>query len=154
MKIFCIGDIHGNFKGLKQALQRSNFDNKTDQLICLGDIADGLPDVKNCFDLLMGIKNLIFILGNHDKWFMDWLQTGNKPKLWVSQGGANTIKSFKYPAYGPWVKPDIAEKYLKFLKTAIPYHIIEDKNFVFVHGGFEPSIPISAQSYFDLTAGR
>ena len=40
-RILCIGDIHGNYKGLMQCLQRSNFDYQNDTLISLGDVVDG-----------------------------------------------------------------------------------------------------------------
>lgn len=65
-KVFCIGDIHGSYKGLLQCLRKSNFDYKNDTLICLGDVVDGWSQVKECFDELLKIKNLIYVIGNHD----------------------------------------------------------------------------------------
>jgi serine/threonine protein phosphatase 1 len=36
-----IGDIHGNYKGLLQCLERCQFDNENDTLISVGDVVDG-----------------------------------------------------------------------------------------------------------------
>ena len=66
MKRFAIGDIHGNYKALKQCLERSAFDKENDLLIQLGDVADGWHEVYECVDELLSIKNTIFIKGNHD----------------------------------------------------------------------------------------
>ena len=36
-----MGDIHGNYRGLLQCLEKSNFDYDNDKLIQLGDVVDG-----------------------------------------------------------------------------------------------------------------
>ncbi|NJK86327.1 MAG: hypothetical protein HC906_10500 [Bacteroidales bacterium] len=46
-RTFVIGDIHGAFKALVQCLERSEFDYEHDKLICLGDVCDGWPEVKD-----------------------------------------------------------------------------------------------------------
>jgi|GEM_PF-1291735 len=65
-KIFCIGDIHGSYKGLIQCLERANFNYQKDRLICLGDVADGWTETYECVEELMKIKDLIYVRGNHD----------------------------------------------------------------------------------------
>jgi len=151
-KIFAIGDIHGNYKALMQCFERSKFDYQKDRLICLGDVVDGHVEVKRCIDELMKIKDLILILGNHDKWFMDWLQTGNKPKIWLKQGGQETIDSFNVKWTGYGVKPDIDNKYLDFFKNAILYY--KHQNRLFVHGGIDPRLPLSKQKNMVLLWDR
>ena len=42
MRTFVMGDIHGAYNALLQCLKRSGFDYENDQLIQLGDVADGL----------------------------------------------------------------------------------------------------------------
>ena len=72
MKRFAMGDIHGYLKTLEQCLERSHFDINRDTLICLGDAGDRGSNTKETFDLLLQIKNLIYIKGNHDTWLLDW----------------------------------------------------------------------------------
>ena len=73
---FCIGDIHGAYKALMQVLKLSDFDYDSDELICLGDVADSWSQVPECFDELLKIKNLVYIMGNHDEWLLDWFKIG------------------------------------------------------------------------------
>jgi serine/threonine protein phosphatase 1 len=129
-RILCIGDIHGNHKALLQCLKRSKFDYKKDTLIVLGDIVDGYPDTKQCFDELMKIKNLIFVWGNHDIWFFEWMVMGKTPELWLKQGGEATVESF--------LNVD-KTKYIKFFKKALPYYI-DKENRLFVHGGIPQNV--------------
>ena len=45
--IYVVGDVHGNFKGLIEALITSNWDEKTDKLIFVGDAVDrGIENAK------------------------------------------------------------------------------------------------------------
>jgi len=144
MKKFVIGDIHGNYKALMQCLEKSKIDYDKDKLIVLGDVVDGLPQVKECVDELLKFKNLVYILGNHDEWAYEWYgeriqdQMGGPKYIWTSQGGANTIKS-----YGS----DMPESHLKLLREApimhLEYHY--DNAYLFVHGGINPNKKIENQ---------
>ena len=142
MKVYALGDIHGNAKGLKQCLERSNFDYENDKLIFLGDICDGIVEVRECFDELLKIKNLVMILGNHDDWALEWydrdqMYRGNPyvepERLWTTQGGEMTLKSYGYK--------DMPEEHLNLLKSAKLYHIEkdDDEEILFTHGGINPN---------------
>ena len=100
MKTFALGDPHGAHKAMLQCFERSGFDREKDELIVLGDVADGWHEVKQCFDELITCKNLIFVIGNHDKWFLDWAMSDAQPYIWVSQGGNNTVEQFLFFAQG------------------------------------------------------
>ena len=89
-KVFCISDIHGSYRGLMQCFERSKFDYENDRLICMGDVPDGYPETKQCFNELLKIKNLVYIFGNHCFWFLDYAINGNAPEIWTSQGGIAT----------------------------------------------------------------
>jgi serine/threonine protein phosphatase 1 len=131
---FVIGDIHGAHRALLQCFGRSGFNRDTDLLISLGDLCDGWPDVRRVFDELLGIRNRILILGNHDEWLLQWFETGAAPDIWLTQGGSLTIRSFKDRK---------KDKYLGLLKESKLFHVIENK--LFVHGGFSPDIPLEQQ---------
>ena len=60
MKTFAVGDIPGAYKSLVQCLERSKFDYNNDRLIVMGDVVDGYPDVKQCFDELLKDQALRF----------------------------------------------------------------------------------------------
>ena len=45
--IYVVGDVHGDFKKLIEALVASNWDEKTDKLIFVGDVVDrGIENAK------------------------------------------------------------------------------------------------------------
>lgn len=141
MKRFVIGDIHGAHKALVQVLKEAKFNYKKDKLIVLGDTCDGWSEVKECFDELLKVKNLIYILGNHDQWALDWYtdelrnQNSIPEVIWTSQGGWATIESYSHNRYDPVFKKeeDMLEEHKKMLIESKLYHI-EDK-MLFTHGG-------------------
>ena len=94
VRTFVIGDIHGAYRALRQCLDRAVFDYDQDHLICLGDVCDGWPETKECINELLKIKNLTYILGNHDLWALEWMKTGEINSGWRMQGGDATIKSY------------------------------------------------------------
>ncbi len=144
MKRYVIGDIHGAYKALIQVVKRAAFDYEIDQLICLGDVADGWPETKACIDELLKIKHLIFILGNHDKWAFDWMKTGWQEAIWIEQGGKATVQSYGLPWAGYGIKPDVPESHIRLFEQAYPYYV-SDNHKLFVHGGYDPGIPIENQ---------
>jgi len=133
MKRFIIGDIHGNYKGLLQCLNRSKFNMEEDTLIILGDICDGYNQVRECIDLLL-ILNTIFIRGNHDQWFLNYLNSGSILELWASQGGYATLDSYGISIYDDTV--DFPKSHLDYLNNSKLFYTLEDC--LFVHGGIEP----------------
>jgi serine/threonine protein phosphatase 1 len=82
MRRFVMGDIHGAYPALLQCLTRSGFNYEADLLIQLGDIVDGYDESYCCVEELLKINNLICIKGNHDVWFLEFIQTGQHPKFW------------------------------------------------------------------------
>ncbi|MBI3602445.1 MAG: metallophosphoesterase [Candidatus Omnitrophica bacterium] len=144
MKTFCIGDIHGAYQALLQCFKRSGFDYQSDRLIALGDVCDGYPQVHLCIDELLKIKHCDYIIGNHDVWALDWALRGDKPDIWTSQGGAGTILSY---SGGP-----VPQTHVDFLKNAHPWLEVGKK--LFVHGGFDPRIPLAQQSLEKLVWDR
>jgi serine/threonine protein phosphatase 1 len=133
-KRYVIGDIHGAHKALLECFEKVSFDRDHDLLISLGDVCDGWPEVNKVFDELLMVKNLVYILGNHDKWALDWFLNRRAPAIWTQQGGKATMASYK---------GEIPESHVQLLSGAHLFYILERK--VFVHGGFDPAKAIEDQ---------
>lgn len=132
---FVIGDIHGAYRALRQCLARADFDYARDHLICLGDVADGWPETRDSINELLRIKNLTYILGNHDWWMLQWMLTGKVEDLWYAQGGKATIDSY----------PDaVPDAHIKLLSHAALYHV--QRNRLFVHAGIDPLRSVEEQN--------
>ncbi len=138
MKRFVTSDSHGGYKALVQCLERCGFDNGQDQLIFLGDVVDGWSQTKESIDLLLTIKNLVYLLGNHDQWALEFY-TGNMKReailqSWLRQGGAATIQSYGEDMAMP-------KAHLELLQKARLYYVSND-NILFVHAGFDTKTPL------------
>ncbi|MBF0331915.1 MAG: metallophosphoesterase [Candidatus Omnitrophica bacterium] len=144
MRTFVIGDIHGAYKALVQCLQRSGFDRDKDRLVVLGDVCDVFPEVRQCVDLFLELKHCDYIIGNHDIWALDWSLSGIIAEMWRVQGGDQTMLS-----YGGKPMPSA---HLGFFNKA--RHYLELNGMLFVHGGFDPSIPLKDQTVNKLAWDR
>jgi serine/threonine protein phosphatase 1 len=159
-RTLCVGDLHGNYKGLKQVLKRCNFDYKNDILISLGDIVDGHSESFEVVEELLKIKNKICIRGNHDDWWLYWIQKGTHPALWM-QGSQATAESYlkqvdseNYHLYDystGIARPQITSNHLpdshiNFFNSQIPYYV-DNQNRLFVHGGFNRHFSIEDPIY-------
>lgn len=147
MKTFVLGDVHGAYRALTQVLERAAFDYKNDRLICLGDVADGWPHTKQAIDELLKIRNLVYLMGNHDVWALQWMETREAAEIWLDQGGRATCDSYK---------GGIPDSHLHFLRQAKPYFI--ENNTLFVHAGVLPGMTAEQSSpeilYWDRTLVR
>jgi serine/threonine protein phosphatase 1 len=131
---FVMGDIHGAYRALRQCLERSAFNYQKDHLICLGDVADGWPETRASIEELLQIKNLTYILGNHDWWTLEWMVTGTIEEVWYRQGGQATIDSYN---------GDVPASHKKFLSDALLHHVKDNR--LFVHAGINPLTPLDKQ---------
>ncbi|MFN3841068.1 MAG: metallophosphoesterase [Cyclobacteriaceae bacterium] len=135
MKRFVIGDIHGAHRALLQCLQRAGFDYEMDLLISLGDVCDGWPETNQAVNELLKIKNLQYILGNHDYLTLQWMQYGIKDDVWLDQGGLATLQSYN---------EEVNSQHKEFFERALPYLIMDNK--LFVHAGINPLKRIEEQT--------
>lgn len=133
-RTFVIGDIHGAYRALRQCLEKSRFDYEADYLICLGDVADGWPETRQVVDELLRVRNLTFLLGNHDWWALQWMRAGKVEQIWYDQGGKATIDSYQ---------DGIPDHHITMLSEAAFYHIVDNK--LFVHAGINPQVPLEGQ---------
>lgn len=138
MRTFVIGDIHGRYNALLNVLMISGFDMENDRLITLGDICDGGRQTKQCYDLLLKVKNRIDIIGNHDLWFLDWILHGTKEPIWTEQGGHATMESYGFK------RENVPKEHTDLIKNSLVY-MLDNKNRIYVHGGFKPGVPIENQ---------
>jgi serine/threonine protein phosphatase 1 len=146
MKTFVMGDPHGGHRSMIQCFERSGFDYEYDELIVLGDVVDGWPETRECVDELLSIKNLIYIIGNHDMWAYNWSKHDERESIWVCQGGWNTLKSYGF-------KP-MPKEHMAFFENSNLWIEDEERDMIFVHGGFNPKVPIENQKPSDIMWDR
>ncbi len=144
-RLLAIGDIHGCLDQLK-ALIDQVVPTNSDQVVFLGDYVDRGPASAGVIDYLLDFgENFpasIFLRGNHEQMFTDYLK-GHDPTVFLMNGGLKTLSS--YQDRGQWPVPS---SHRTFLETLIDCYETED--FIFVHAGLRPEIPLSEQNNSDL----
>lgn len=151
MRRFVVGDIHGAHRALLQVLQRSGFNHDEDMLISLGDIVDGWSESYAVVERLANYKilmgdRLVYVKGNHDQWFIDYIRTGIAPRVWTTQGGEATLNSYKVDAN----RVAVPLKHQRFLMAGLLYYELGD--LLFVHGGVPQGLNgITPRVYGDET---
>ena len=157
MRTLVIGDIHGRLDSLEGLLKISDYNPKSDRLICIGDYIDTGQQSYEVVELLLKLNeesedNNIYILGNHDKCFLDIIEydmeafrdrraTEEMHWEWFSTGGAET-----YNSYIKQSDEDILRHRELFYKKLKYYH--EEDNKLFVHAGYDYNMTIE-ESYND-----
>lgn len=140
---YCFGDVHGEYDKLKKCIESINLQ-KGDRLIGLGDYVDR---GKKSFQVIEYLQELqkeydcVFLLGNHDKVWLDFLKTGNH-EWGFHQGGRATLQSY----LDNDVRPEVHFTFFSNLKN---YFIDEDMN-LFVHGGINRHEFVEEQTFKDV----
>lgn len=133
MRQFAISDIHGCIDTFRALLYKIEF-SKEDELYLLGDYIDRGPDSKGVIDHIFKLRKEGYtvhcLLGNHEKMMLDARFGMQHSRLWLRNGGAITLNSFKAIDFH-----DISDKYWDFLKE-LPYYI-EIEGYILVHAALD-----------------
>ncbi|MBY8826824.1 metallophosphoesterase family protein [Hephaestia mangrovi] len=167
-RVYAIGDIHGCLGLLDDLVGQIEADDRArgtaqTQLVFLGDLVDRGPDSAGVVDRLIGLAeargNVRFILGNHEEIFLRSLAGDMESlRLFVRIGGRETILSYGVSEHD-FERTDYTEL-LALLQAHVPQrHIafleafedrIEIGDYVFVHAGLRPGVPIEDQKRADM----
>lgn len=92
---YIVGDIHGKFKSLENALEAIHFAPEKDRLFAVGDLIDRGSD---SIDIFKWIEKPWFysILGNHEYMAYRWLTNKPIPHVDIMQHGGLWLKSLDH----------------------------------------------------------
>ena len=170
MTLYAIGDIHGQFDMLTEALSRIEKDGGKDaQIVFLGDYTDRGPRSRDVIDLLIDGqeqgRNWVLLKGNHDRMFEWFLRDPSleDPHLfhdlsWIHErlGGMTTLASYGVDTTGRPRRSELQEEaralvpqsHIDFLKN-LPL-TYETEDLFFTHAGVRPGVPLKEQTENDL----
>ncbi|WP_114416307.1 metallophosphoesterase [Marinospirillum perlucidum] len=84
---FVVGDLHGYFQSLEEALARVDFNPQQDRLFAVGDLIDRGPDSLLCLNLLHQ-PWFFSVQGNHERFLLRSLQGDLEARrIWLANGG-------------------------------------------------------------------
>jgi hypothetical protein len=167
VRIYAIGDIHGRSDLLEPLLRRIATDCRRRPALCpitvfVGDYIDRGPSSKQVLDLLLRWRRdneTIFLRGNHEAFLPRFLADSRTLESWRQLGGFETLLSY---GIKPTINPDRHEQirladqlaealpdgHLDFLTSLELFY--ECGDFLFVHAGIRPGVPIREQTEEDL----
>ncbi len=139
--LYAIGDIHGRLDKLEELLARLPL-RGDDRLVFLGDYVDRGPDSRGVIDRLIRVaeeRSAVFLLGNHESMFLDFLGWPGShyfgADVFLANGGAETLLSYDY-FEAPEPRPlrfELPPAHIDFFRSLQPHHV--DGDFLFVHAG-------------------
>jgi serine/threonine protein phosphatase 1 len=151
-KIFAIGDIHGCLVKLMAMMERLDVDSEADTLVFIGDYIDRGPDSRGVVDFVLDLRrtlhHVVCLLGNHEQMLLNYYLLGKDRELYFLNGGHATIRSYGRIETPEGMKMDIPDAHLDFFRSLEPYYETDD--YIFVHAGLRPGVPLDAQALDDL----
>jgi serine/threonine protein phosphatase 1 len=149
-KIFAIGDIHGCYDRLKALMEKIPIDLSRDALVFIGDYIDRGPHSVEVVDYLIQLKNrfpeVIFLKGNHED-MLDKFINGADRSTYLLNGGQQTLDSYLTKPVQSESFP-IPPDHMEFFKSLRLFY--ETEEFIFVHAGLRPRVPLESQNTEDL----
>jgi serine/threonine protein phosphatase 1 len=144
-RLLAVGDIHGCLDHLERLMARVE-PTAADRVVFLGDFIDRGPDGKGVLDYLLDFgrrfPRSVFLKGNHEAMFLDFLADRDQ-LMFLYNGGGTTLESYREAEV-----IRIPKAHLDFLAGLPACFATED--FIFVHAGLRPGLPLEAQEERDL----
>jgi serine/threonine protein phosphatase 1 len=138
---YVIGDIHGCLPPLQQLLEKVA-PRSGDEVVFIGDYIDRGPHSREVVEYLLGLPHrCVFLLGNHEKMLLDFLD-GTDPGIYLANGGLETLQSYG----GDFA--NIPPAHLSFFRRLRPMY--ETSGHLIVHAGIRPLVPLERQKVDDL----
>ena len=140
-RIIAIGDIHGCLDNLQRLIEKVS-PNKSDLFVFLGDYINRGPDSPNTVEYLLSFSEnfqTVFLLGNHEQMCIDYFD--RRELAFLLNRGDETLRQYDDSGIS-------ISKHLDFFRSLRQYY--ETKDYVFVHAGLRPEIPLHYQEKKDL----
>ncbi|MBK1705933.1 hypothetical protein CKO40_15560 [Halochromatium glycolicum] len=167
MRLYVVGDIHGRADLLEPLQARieadaARYPDRDRWLIYLGDYVDRGPQSREVLECLSrppaAALNRCCLMGNHEQAMLGFLADPLAGAHWLEFGGLATLSS--YQVAPPTPDADGLLEAAAALRAALPAHhlaFLEQLelsrrfgDYLFVHAGIRPGVPLEAQAPQDL----
>jgi len=89
--IFVIGDVHGEISKLDALLKNIAAVDKNPQYIFIGDCINKGENSKAVLDMLTTMENAVFLMGNHEYYYLSYLKDGSCADKLLKYGVKSTF---------------------------------------------------------------
>nr|WP_305959660.1 metallophosphoesterase family protein [Aurantiacibacter sp. 219JJ12-13]MDP5262766.1 metallophosphoesterase family protein [Aurantiacibacter sp. 219JJ12-13] len=161
-RVYAIGDIHGRSDlliALIEAIERHNREEGRLQVtvVMLGDLVDRGPDSMNVLALArewQKFRDVRILAGNHEEMFLRAFDSPDMLRHFLRHGGRETLMSYGMNKrdYARATIEEVQEMMAKIVpKEDIEFiesfeNIVSIGDYIFVHAGIEPGVPLEEQS--------
>jgi serine/threonine protein phosphatase 1 len=164
-RVYAVGDIHGRADLLDETIARIDEDLERRPIkyaveVYLGDYVDRGPDSKSVIDLLavrLVQNGAVCLRGNHEALMETFLQNPAGFRSWLQLGALQTFASYGIsPSSGGRTAIDLHRSFAAaFPRThELFLQCLRDSfrcgDFLFVHAGIRPGLPIESQDSSDM----
>lgn len=170
VRVYAVGDVHGRVDLLKQLEQRIVDDAARlpdaccNLLVYLGDYVDRGFDSRQVLEHLCAPPpesfDRVLLLGNHDQWLRSFLEGEPVGDSWLRFGGDATLLSYGVPlAFDQPEDSRLAAAQAALVTKMPPSHrallhslelMVAMGDYLFVHAGLRPGVPLDKQSEQDV----
>lgn len=155
---YAIGDIHGCFELLCDALERIDQDAADPVIVCVGDYVDRGEQSREVLQMLRDQSRakpgrFICLKGNHEQMMLGFLDNPAKyAARWLGNGGLQTLASFQIGRQAGQTPTDLRDAFIDTVDPGLigwlrarPSHWISG-NVAVTHAGADPGLPIDMQA--------
>ena len=169
--VYAVGDVHGYTNVLRALIGELRDDlmrsapAEPPLLVFLGDYVDRGPDSRGVIDMILDLEadgpfEVVCLKGNHEDALRRFLREADFGPNWIVNWGETTLRSYgvTVPAEGreaeeaPRVQAELAAAlpaaHRDFLRRCVMSLTVGD--YLFVHAGVRPGVPLSEQHDRDL----
>lgn len=165
-RIYAVGDIHGRLDLMVALAEAIEADDRKrgpadTTVILLGDLVDRGPDsagVIKAAGLWAKQRSVRFIAGNHEEMFLESFDNVETLRHFLKYGGKETILSYPIDPMAYFAAE--LDELQELMADAVPAEDIEflrafedtivKGDYLFVHAGIQPGVPIGDQSTSQL----
>ncbi|MDF2797527.1 MAG: serine/threonine protein phosphatase [Devosia sp.] len=166
--LYAIGDVHGHLDLLKalegQLFAHAAGDPGEKWVVMLGDYIDRGPQSAAVLDHLLAPLpagwRRICLCGNHEDAMAGAMRDRKAFARWITFGGMETLMSYGIASSEVHAACDDARAHARLIQSFIPQEhgafldalpsILETPNYIFVHAGLRPGVPVKDQVDDDL----
>lgn len=165
-RYYLIGDIHGRldlFEAMVAAIEDDNASrgNANTQVVLLGDLVDRGPDSAGVVALArqwQGQRTVRVLAGNHEQMMLDAFEKPEILRHFLKHGGRETVLSYGLTKkqFNSMTLEELFETLPQLISQAERDYIASFEEYIvagdymFVHAGIDPAVPIEEQKRSDL----
>ena len=167
--MYAIGDIHGRLdllQKLEAMIERdaAGIDASRRLIVCLGDFIDRGDDsygvIEHLLQDALDTFERICLMGNHESYLLRFFDDSSVAAAWIANGGCETLSSYGVPPPAGFdidgvsvnlqaeLRARVPQSHVAFLRSLVPSH--REGDYLFVHAGVRPGVPIDRQDPEDL----